>query len=90
VSPEAAISRWQLADLSVLAETATSCLWRATSPEFGADVLNILKPYGADEIHGVHLMQGLNGAGSARIYGVEGSDILMEALPGPMLGDLVR
>lgn len=76
--------------MSDLAETPTSRLWSAESPDHGSVVLKILKPYGADEIHGVHLMQAMAGQGAAMIFAVAGEAILMEHLPGPPLSDLVR
>ena len=85
-----AVAAWSLQSPSVLAETATSRLWRADSPDFGPVVLKILKPYGADEIHGVHLMQSLSGQGMAKLFDLSGGVILMEHLPGERLGELVR
>lgn len=82
--------RWGLAGLEPLAETRTSRLWRAQSPAHGAVVLKSLKPYGAAEITGVALMRWQHGQGAARIFAVEGAEILMEFLPGPLLGDLAR
>jgi streptomycin 6-kinase len=85
-----AVAAWSLQGLSDLAETATSRLWLANSPVHGPVVLKILKPYGADEIHGVHLMESLNGQGMATVFDQTDGMILMEHLPGERLGDLVR
>lgn len=85
-----AVDLWGLTDLLDLAETATSRLWQATHAVHGPCVLKILKPYGADEVHGVHLMAALNGQGMARVFGQAGPAVLMEHLPGERLGDLVR
>ncbi len=89
-SAQQAISIWQLTDVTPLADTPTSAVYRANSPDHGAVVLKLLKPYGADEMLGVSLMQWLNGKGAARIYGVNDQVILMEYVPGETLGDVVR
>ena len=85
-----AVARWRLDHVEPLAETATSQVYRANNPDHGAVVLKHLKPYGADEILGVRLMQWLDGDGSARIYDVKDQAILMEYVPGETLGDVVR
>jgi streptomycin 6-kinase len=82
--------RWNLRHVTDLAETATSRLWRAECPAHGAVVLKILKPYGADEVHGVTLMAALKGQGMVRLLDQADAAILMEDLPGERLGDLVR
>ncbi|GHC60709.1 aminoglycoside phosphotransferase family protein [Neogemmobacter tilapiae] len=88
--PETACQQWGLAGLDPFAETATSRLWRAESPDHGPAVLKILKPYGADEIHGVQLMQGLAGVGMAQVFERSDDAILMEYLPGQTLSEMVR
>ncbi len=90
MTPEDAILRWQLANVAPLAETPTSRLWRAESDAVGPVVLKVLKPYGADEIHGVHLMMAAAGRGMARIFDLSDNAVLMEWLPGQTLASLVR
>lgn len=83
-------ARWLLENVEPLAETPTSHVYRANSPDYGDVVLKHLKPYGADEIYGARLMQWFDGDGSARIFGIRDQAILMEFVPGRTLGDVVR
>lgn len=85
-----AIANWHLTTVLPLAETPTSLVFRADSPDFGAVVLKRLKPYGIDELQGVALLQWLDGDGAARIFDVRDSDILMEYVGADTLGDMVR
>lgn len=85
----AAVQRWSLEGLDPFAETPTSQVFRGL--RYGRSVgLKILKPYGADEINGAHLMAWWGGVGAAEILGVEDGTILMQWLEGDTLGDLVR
>lgn len=81
---------WRLQDLQPLAETPTSRLWRAWSPDHGPVVLKVLTPRGAEERHGFRLMAAAGGQGMARQFAAGSGAALMEFLPGPSLGDLVR
>lgn len=87
---EAARLQWQFADAELIADTATSRVYKGTLADGTAAALKLLKPYGADEIEGVRLLQWLDGNGAARILGIQGLMILMEWLDGPPLGDMVR
>jgi streptomycin 6-kinase len=81
--------RWGIEQMSPIAETATSQVFKVERPA-GPAVLKILKPYGADEIHGAVLMTWYDGVGAARIYDIHDEMILMEWLDRAPLGDLVR
>lgn len=81
---------WGLRDLAPLAETPTSRLWRATSPDHGDVVLKVLTPRGAEERHGFALMAAAEGRGMARVFRSDPEACLMDFLPGPALADLVR
>ncbi len=85
-----AIADWHLTDMSPLAETPTSEVYRATSPDHGPVVVKLLKPYGEDEILGVNLLHWLDGDGAARVFDVREMGVLMEFVPGQTLGDMVR
>lgn len=81
---------WSLRDATEIADTATSKVFRVTRADGSLAALKLLKPYGADEIVGVHAMQYWAGHGAARILAVDGLMILMEWLDGEPLGNLVR
>jgi len=84
-----ATARWTLDAIVPVADTATSRVFRARSA--GRRVaLKILKPYGADEINGAHVMAWYGGSGSAEILGIEDHTILMEWLDGGPLADIIR
>jgi streptomycin 6-kinase len=85
-----AIERWTLSDVTLVADTRTSVVRRARRADGAHVALKILKPYGADEIHGARLMSWWNGDGAARIIDIAEPAILMQWLDGPPLGDLVR
>lgn len=87
---ELALRRWSLSDASQLADTRTSNVYRVNRGDGSPAVLKILKPYGADEIRGVHAMRWYAGGGSVEIYDCTSTQILMEWLPGRTLGDAVR
>jgi streptomycin 6-kinase len=80
---------WRLTDEILIAETDTSCVFKANRPQ-GQVVLKILKDYGADEIFGANLMRWYGGDGAAEIYDIHKDMILMEWLNGDSAGDLVR
>jgi streptomycin 6-kinase len=85
----AAALRWSLTDLADVADGPTSRVLRGRTG--GRQVaLKILKPYGADEINGAHLMAWYGGLGAATILDIEDGTILMDWLDGGTLGDLVR
>lgn len=84
------IGRWRLREVRPLAETPTSRLWRALSPDHGAVVLKVLTPRGAEERHGFRLMEACAGRGMVRAFAVAEGACLMADLPGPSAGDLVR
>jgi len=85
-----AIERWRLSDVQPVADTRTSVVRRARQPDGSLVALKILKPYGADEIHGARLMAWWDGDGAARILDIAEPAILIEWLDGSPLGDLVR
>lgn len=85
----AACVRWGLEAVEPIADTPTSRVFKAERGS-GRVALKILKPYGADEINGAHLLAWYGGLGSAEILGIEDQTILMEWLDGSTLGDFVR
>ncbi len=85
----AAVARWALTEMADVADGPTSRVLRARSG--GHDVaVKLLKPYGADEIHGAELMVWYGGLGSAEILDIADGTILMEWLDGAPLADMVR
>lgn len=89
-STEDRMRLWRLADIRPLAQTPTSRLWRARSPDHGEVVLKVLTPYGSEERHGFRLMAASAGRGMARVFECDDETCLMEYLPGRSLGELVR
>jgi streptomycin 6-kinase len=83
---EAARTRWPFGTADLVADTATSRVYKVELADGTFAALKLLKPYGADEIEGVRLMQWLDGEGAARILGIDGPAILMEWLDGTTLG----
>lgn len=86
---DVATRRWSLTDLVQIAETATSWVFKARQAH-RATALKVLKPYGADEIHGAELMVWYAGIGAAQIIEIHDEMILMEWLDGSLLGDMAR
>ncbi|WP_404402825.1 aminoglycoside phosphotransferase family protein [Pelagibacterium halotolerans] len=84
-----AATHWALTGLTLIAETATSHVYRARR---GADhyVLKVLKPYGIDELTGIAFLEWLDGDGAVRIFERRDNMVLMEWLDGPELGATVR
>lgn len=89
-SLEDATARWDLAGAAPIAETPTSRVWKVERRDAGPAVLKILKPHGADEIGGAHLMGWYGGEGAAAIFDIHDEMILMEWLEFETLGDVVR
>ena len=85
-----AVRLWSLTDVSLIADTASSRVYRTRQGDGRLAALKLLKPYGADEIVGVRAMTWWAGGGAATILAVDGLMILMEWLDGPPLGDMVR
>jgi streptomycin 6-kinase len=83
------MSAWRLSQPQLLADTATSQVWRVLQSG-RAVVLKALKPNGAEEAAGMVLLQWYQGRGAARVLARTDGAILMEWIDGPSLGDLVR
>ncbi len=86
----AALRRWSLTNPLPVADTATSRVFKVERPSGAPAALKIVKPYGADEMRGVPLMQWYGGVGAVRVLDNHDTTILMEWLDGAPLGDSVR
>lgn len=85
-----AIARWALTSPSVVTETATSVIYRATAAH-GPAALKLLKPgAGDDEARGGAMLEWFGGHGAARVFGLAPDAVLMEWLDGETLGDVAR
>jgi streptomycin 6-kinase len=86
-----AIARWALTSPSVVTETATSVIYRATAAAHGPVALKLLKPgAGDDEAKGGAMLAWFGGHGAARVFGLAPDAVLMEWLDGETLGDVAR
>jgi streptomycin 6-kinase len=82
--------RWGLTSLQPLATTANARLWTADMAGHGRVVLKVLTPRGADEAIGAALLRWLDGDGAVRLLARTPEAMVLEHVPGPLLGDLVR
>lgn len=89
-APAGLVRRWRLTGLSPLATGPAARLWRAESPAHGAVVLKVLGPRGGEDARGFALMAAAAGAGMVRVHATAPRACLMDWLPGPSLGALVR
>ncbi len=87
---DAAIARWDLGAFTLVADTATSRVFRAADKTGRNFALKLLKPYGADEMIGVGLLAWYGGHGAVEVVEQDDGVILMDWLDGPPLADLVR
>lgn len=86
-----AMIRWSLTKSTLVAETATSWIFRVEQNGRNYAVLKILKPENAaDERRGSHLMNWYGGEGAATVFDTHGDTLFMEWLDGGTLGDAVR
>lgn len=86
-----AMIRWSLTKSTLVAETATSSIFRVEQNGRNFAVLKILKPLAAEEERrGAMLMNWYGGEGAATIFDMHGDTIFMEWLDGGTLGDPVR
>lgn len=75
----------------LVAETGIATLWQVQQTGGGPAALKIYTNGDMqDEAPGINFMRTQNGSGTAYIYRQHGPAVLMEWLPGPSLGDLVR
>jgi streptomycin 6-kinase len=89
-SLDEAVQLWSLSDVSLIANTASSRVYRVRQADGMPAALKLLRPYGADEIVGVRAMTWWAGDGAATVLATEGLMILMEWLDGAPLADIVR
>lgn len=86
-----AVKRWPLSNPTLLAETASSVIYRVDDVEHGPAVLKLLKPdTGGDEARGGALLAWYGGHGAAKVFGVAPDAVLMQWLSGESLGDVAR
>lgn len=86
-----AMIRWSLTKSTLVAETATSWIFRVEQNGRNFAALKILKAEGiADERRGSHLMNWYGGEGAATVFDMHGDTLFMEWLDGGTLGDAVR
>src|SRR3978361_1531700 len=81
---------WSLSACELIADPPPRRVYRVQQADGTPAALKLLKPYGADEIVGVHAMQWWASEGAAAILAVDGLMILMEWLDGALLGDMIR
>jgi streptomycin 6-kinase len=87
---DARLALWRLTSPKLVAETATSTVWRVAQPDGTPAALKLLRPGETEEARGADYLQALAGHGAVRVYGRNGDAILMEWCEGPALGDLAR
>ncbi|WP_084646110.1 aminoglycoside phosphotransferase family protein [Devosia insulae] len=86
-----ALARWSLTRPTLIAETATSLVYRVERTGQPPAVLKLLKPgSGEDERNGGSLLVWYAGNGAAAIYGLARDAVLMELADGETLGDVAR
>jgi len=86
-----ALARWSLTRPTLIAETATSFVYRVERTGQPPAVLKLLKPgSGDDERNGGSLLVWYAGNGAAAIYGLARDAVLMELADGETLGDVAR
>ncbi len=85
-----ALRRWSLANPRLIADTATSRVFKVDQPSGELAVLKVLKPDGAEEARGFPLMRWYGGDGAVGVLAADDTTILMEWLDGATLGDMVR
>ncbi|NJM81874.1 MAG: phosphotransferase [Tabrizicola sp.] len=87
--PHELLADWKLTDPVPLADTPRALLWRVRYRGTSA-VLKLARPDAAEEVRGGMVLRWYDGIGAARVLQMSGRAILMEALSGPRLGDIVR
>ena len=86
-----AMTRWSLSSATLIAETATSWVYRVEQIGRSPAVLKQLKPgIGDDELRGGALMAWYGGRGAATIFDAADGIVFKEWLSGPSLGDAAR
>lgn len=86
-----ALIRWSLSRATLIAETATSWVYRVEQDGRNPAVLKQLKPdAGDEEQRGSALLAWYGGEGAATVFDAMGGVIFMEWLDGPTLGDAAR
>lgn len=74
-----AMIRWSLTKSTLVAETATSWIFRVEQNGRNFAALKILKAEGvADERRGAHLMNWYGGEGAATVFDMHGDTLFME------------
>jgi len=85
------VDRWNLADPVLIAETATSWIYKVARRKGGAAALKLLKPDTGDEERlGAQLLNWYGGDGAARVYAQTEDATLIEWLNGHALSELVH
>jgi len=85
------VDRWNLSDPVLIAETATSWIYKVARKKGGAAALKLLKPEtNEDERLGGQLLNWYAGEGAARVYAQTEDATLLEWLNGHALSELVH
>ncbi|MBV2142802.1 3'-kinase [Falsochrobactrum sp. TDYN1] len=71
---------WNIGAFAPLADTHSSLVWKVERKNHPGEafVVKQLKPAGMEELRGAHYLGWQNGHGSARLYGLEGTSMLLE------------
>lgn len=79
-------------DPHLVAETERAHIWRVVQADGTTACLKLYKAvqHAQDETPGLDLLEAWNGQGAVRVHARRSDAVLMEWLPGPDLGDLVR
>lgn len=84
-----AVIRWGLSRPILVAESATSIVYRVGLREGGAAALKLFKPDITEEIRGTIVLAWYGGEGAADVFDATSDAVLMEWLPGPALSSLI-
>ena len=73
-------AEWNIGSYVPLADTHSSLVWKVERSDYPGEffVIKRLKPAGMEELRGAHYLDWQDGHGAARLYGLNGTSMLLE------------
>jgi len=89
--PQALLAEFRVASPTLVDETAIATIWKVRVEDGEAAALKVYKGSGmSNERAGYAFLRALDGEEAAKVFAISATAALIEWLPGPSLGDLVR